>query len=317
MKLLIKSIFLAAWLALSVSDDAAAVYVLDISPSAAPLGAGGAWVALADDSSSVFYNPAGLGRIYHNEVPYAFNYLHREINGLSQTLIHQHFGLTYSLRDMRTENILDPGTLSASYQTVRDSRDLAEEDMMISSRVLSFAYGKTVMESHAGILTLGAGVKFFNEEYADFDSRGEAFDAGVQWRLPGGVALGAAVRNFGNPVSYPEGSRELPTLVTGGVAGNYMDGAFSTRLDFVQQRGGAPRLNFGTEVWIMNTLALRTGYNPDLSPDTGLTAGAGLRFSQLDILFFYIRELNIDYAYAANVGGDMQRLSLTVKLGAD
>jgi hypothetical protein len=60
------------------------------------------------------------------------------------------------------------------------------------------------------------------------------------------------------------------------------------------------------------------GYQERAYNDAKLSCGVGLSLKQLDVMFFFANELNLDYSFVPY--GDLgveHRLSLVLKLGAD
>jgi len=79
--------------------------------------------------------------------------------------------------------------------------------------------------SYAKIITdrvcVGVNAKVISETIADVSAVGFAIDFGVQYRFPGNLSLGVAVKNIGTNMSFKGGSLQTVTDLAGGQNGQH------------------------------------------------------------------------------------------------
>jgi hypothetical protein len=99
---------LGAGRAVAASAGATGAQILELMPDARAAAMGETFCAVADDVNSMYYNPAGLARVGWIEVPLSSIRLFEGVN-------FQYFGIAYSLRDVRSANINDLGTVAVGF----------------------------------------------------------------------------------------------------------------------------------------------------------------------------------------------------------
>jgi hypothetical protein len=291
--------------------------IAEIMPDARATAMGETFCAIADDVHSLYYNPAGLGLIGWTEIPVAGNELFGGVD-------YQHFGLAYSLRDVRAANLDDLGTIAAGYTEMtsgdidrRDAAGLRHGTFMTKDQMLVFGYGRTLYDSEeTGRILGGATLKTISEEIAGHTFKNNAFDAGALWQFPSsGMSLGLAVQNLGGDLSYRDEAFKQPTNIKAGAA--YRDDDVLVGLDINSPAHADPYYCLGGEYRFLRALALRAGYNTR-SDQGGFSVGFGVNLRQLDVLFMYARDIEIDYAFVPMGDlGDTHRIAMIFKLGAD
>lgn len=295
--------------------------ILEIAPDARTTAMGEAFSAIADDAYGIYYNPAGLGTLRHTEIAFANN-------SALQGIRHQHIAFAYSLRDVRTENVLSLGTLAVTFtdlnsgsMTGRDEAGADTGDFTVRDQVFTLAYGKPVYDSEtAGTFYLGAAGKFIDEALSDARYQHNVIDAGALWQMPDSLfSLGVAAQNLGGRLGYHSHSFDPPTAYRAGIGFRDALNGFTADIDVINPIHGKMMFGAGGEYRLLNSaLALRAGYNSRADQGMGLSAGIGLLLRQVDVMFFYARDVAIDYAFVPYGDlGDMHRISLTLKLGAD
>jgi hypothetical protein len=282
---------------------------------------GEAFCAIADDVNTLSYNPAGLGAITHTEIPMANN---RWLGDM----FYQHLGIAYSLRDVRTSNLQDLGTLAFSFVDLnsgpmigRDATGAETGNFTARDQVITVAYGRTMLDNPCGgKLLAGAGAKFLMEDIDGESFSNRLFDAGLLWELPWyNLRAGLAAQNLGPKLSYGSGAdQDTPSTVRAGTACRLFHNYMVVGVDYSKIQGAGAELHLGAEYLLLNVLALRMGYQERAYNDAKLSCGVGLSLKQLDVMFFFANELNLDYSFVPY--GDLgveHRLSLVLKLGAD
>jgi hypothetical protein len=261
---------------------------------------GEAYVAIANDATGNYWNPAGL----------AF------VNGVDVSFMHNEW-----FQDVRYEFLggaINDGNhalgLSAIYMTAGDieRREATGESMGTFSAydwAFSLSYANEIKEN----ISLGITGKMLYEKIHIYEAKGFAVDVGFLYRpeLPGafnGLQVGAAVQNIGPKMKFEEEEFDLPMRTRFGLAYNFpinfmkeMSGVVA--IDGVLPNDNDFRTNMGLELEFMNMIALRTGYK--MNYDTSdFTAGAG----------FMMNNYKIDYAFVpySDDLGDTHKISLGV-----
>ncbi len=282
-----------------------------LGAGARPLALGGAYTAIADDPSGLYYNPAGLASINGRQVLL----LHSETFG---SLLNHDF-ISYSNPVILRNR---PGSVAVGvYRVGGGGIILTEKDPVTGGpRVLS-------EQSHYDyLLLLGGGVrvsdkwrvggsaKIIVRSLAESSAWGLGLDLGVQYGRPDGFAAGAALTNATSTfLSYDNGTREsiLPALKIGASHGAKVD-QFTLRavadLDLLfEGRDAAAQISLGTmsldshlggEISYHQVVYFRGG------SDIGrLTLGVGIKFNRfcLDGAFLDHNDLDNSYRVSLNI----------------
>ena len=291
--------------------------LLNVAVDARSSGMGRAFAAVGEDTSAVFYNPAGLGALYHSELAGSKSFWFEDIN-------HTYAGFAYNLHDVRTSNIVELGTVYAGIMTLDASGTVtstaAASAFAPKDQVIYLAYGKPVFEREdAGSITAGIAVKFYKEEAGAVKSEGQAFDAGALWNAADkSFSAGISVQNIGDPIRHAGADVELPLNVKTGVAARFLDNRLLAAFDVNTPRTGEAVFNVGGEWWFLQAMALRAGYDSRTGQASGVSAGLGIRLQQVDVPLMYAHELTIDYSVTPyGDKGNVHRLGLGLKFGAE
>ncbi len=293
---------------------------LEIVPDARAAAMGGAYCAVSDDAGCLYFNPAGLAGINHMEIPLTSNQL---FQGMNQ----QHAGIVYSLRDVRSSNVFNMGTIAgdlsffdAGNLTKRDTAGNAQGTFPYKAMLATIAYGRKVYEAENSWQVLcGASARLLQEEADNEKANNMSFDAGTLLLTPLELlSFGFAVQNVGGKMSYASEKYDLPLNFKTGAALWLLDNSFIVAMDLNKPFYGRNWMALGTEYLLQDTLAFRVGYSTLSDAANGLSAGFGFKVRDLDLSFMYARELNIDYAFVPSGDlGDIHRITLLFKLGAD
>jgi general stress protein YciG len=261
---------------------------------------GSTYVGVAEGSASLLWNPAGLGGLKATELALHHN------SGLGDTV--QEIGV-FGMPLGRL------GGFGASINYVNsgsfDSRD--------SIGNLTGSYSASNIGASVGMgreclpgLDLGASLKANQLSLADQGYSSVALDLGALWTSPvPGLKAGLAYSNIGTSVagrSLASGLKVGASMSLDPNAENRVLLAASTEI----QQAGVSRLQLGAEDTLFSMLALRAGYqlnlsNADLSGLTGLTAGFG----------FTLKQFLLDYAYLPfGELGASHRFSVTYEFGS-
>lgn len=317
---------------LSVFQDAAAqtstaVPFLLISPSSRNSAMGEAGVAIADDVSAIFWNPAGLG----------FQ------KGMELSLNHSNWLPQFQQSDLFFEyasykmDVPGVGTLGAALTYLNlgefERRDEGNNSLgQFKSYEIAFsvAYGVRLDEDFG----LGVGLRLIHSSLSQVGTAREqgsgtatavAGDIGVLYKptkfLDGRLAAGASITNMGPSISYIDElqSDPLPTALRLGVAYDVVHEKYNTLTlttdvtKLLVSRGDDKKadpfytavfkswegdnvinsftLGAGLEYWYSQLVALRFGFfheDPSQGNRRFLTFGAGVRYDIYGFDFSYI-----------------------------
>ncbi|MAT59887.1 MAG: PorV/PorQ family protein [Melioribacteraceae bacterium] len=276
-------------------------------------GMGGAFVAVADDATSAFWNSSGLSRLPGNQftaaradwlVGTSLNYVGVVIKLDSDNA----FALSFNSLDYGDEEIttaLQPNGTGQRW----DAMDLA----------VGLSYSRNLTDR----FSIGGTLKYIQSRIWNESASAFALDVGLLFTTQfNGLKIGMNIANFGTemklagkdlfqPVdidpantgnnstivsSLETDSWNLPLMFTVGVgmdAVNTENWRWTVAADAIYPNNTTPYINGGTELVWNNILFLRVGYNSlfEEASEEGLTAGAGLQYN---IGGF---DLRIDYSY--------------------
>ena len=264
---------------------------LDIGVGARGIGMGGAYTALADDASAVYWNPAGLARLEKRELSVS----HAEL-GLGTR---EDF-LAYAQPTARGTVAAAMTYLSQGSIGGRDAAGRPTGNYQASDSAFAGAYG-----IKADFADLGASVKYLRSHIASSEAQGVSLDLGARRAFdgagPGKLIVGAALRNMGPGLKYENQRNDLPLRLAAGAA--YAVAAGRTLAVEVQAapRGGGADAGFGGEWKLIEGALLRLGWSSkSAAPEgagfdaaRGLTVGLGLERS------------GFRFDYAAQAAGEL------------
>lgn len=285
---------------------------LKIGVGARTIGMGGAFTAVANDLSAIYWNPAGLGRL--NAAEAAFNH----IDWIAD-IKYDAAAIAILLDDL--------GTIGLSFTTM----NVGEMEVTTTERPEGtgerFSAGGTMMGlSYAKNLTnkfsIGFNLKYIREDIWNMRSQTVAFDIGTLYTadILDGLNIGASMSNFGSKMrlfgrdnrvliktgsggenivnaEYELGSYELPLIFRVGLATNMMktdNNRLTVAIDAIHPNDNTEYINSGIEYSWAEIISLRGGWKSSFERGTeqGLTLGVGLQYILSSPTNFVI-----DYAY--------------------
>ncbi len=240
---------------------------------------GESYVAVANDATSVLWNPAGLCDVQGKDVLFSHNQWFEDIRseyvGTAMRFGKNGFGLGFILNNVSDIEHRAPqtGTLLGLF----NAYDVA----------LVGAYGRQVRED----LSLGLALKLLYEKMYVYSSSGFACDFGARYHPPvKNVTLAAAIQNVGNMSAMRDEEMSLPLTARAGLAyvleTEPLHGDLLLSADVSKSSDYRATFHTGLEYTFDQRFALRGGYLFG-HDDRGLSAGIGLSF----------RTYRLDYAY--------------------
>jgi hypothetical protein len=278
----------------------AGAHSLQIPPGAKANGLGMASVALADDATAAWWNPAGLGFLHRtrmglmhsqlvpdlaDDIYYEFGSWVQELQGWG-TISFNTIYLSYGKSPITHEN----SEVLGYFHSYEFSPSISYGVTMGPNTAvgLSLKYVRVDLAPKSAILDPGAG---------EGAGHSVAVDIGFLWRTDT-VSLGGVLNNFGPNISFidAEQSDPLPRHLKLGAAYYVMRheyGHVMATLDFNKMlvAGGPTIWNGGVELGYADIMAFRLGRVQDPDGDiTDFTFGGGFHVN------IGSRELYLDYA---------------------
>jgi opacity protein-like surface antigen len=278
---------------------------LKIAIGARAAGMGGAFVGVADDASSVFWNAAGIARIDPDKSELQFNHA-----GWPASLSFDQATYVFHMKKI-------PGAFSVH------ARALSMDPMIETTAYQPDPKSGTGQTFDAGMMTAGltyarsftdkfsAGVtaNMVHEGLAEFSQQTFAFDIGTLYDVGTfGMKIGMAISNIGSQIRFIDREARIPAIFRVGTSAMVMQSANQRLLasfEFSHPPDNSERLNVGAEYAFQKYVFLRGGYNINYDSE-GLAAGAGFHFP-----VSVVGMADLDYAYT-DMGdlGSVHRFSL-------
>lgn len=274
--------------------DAGALF-LRIGMGARAAGMGEAYIAVAEDASSAYWNPAAMAAVL----------------GTNVMLMHNEYIQSVRLEQISLTHETDYGTIGLGFSGLYMDELDRYEDIPSSSPLgtypvydvaVSIGFSRYIFPD----LAVGASVKPVYEKIDDQSARGVAFDIGVYHvsRIPG-VKLAAVLSNLGAPIKFVEQDFALPRVIK--VGGSFeravpaARGGILLAIDILFPNDGDVKEHIGIEYNYSKKLFLRSGFKAGYE-SYGSTFGLGVAY----------RNLSLDYGFMlmSNDLGDSHRVSL-------
>ena len=287
------------------------------------LAMGSAQVAIVNDVTAGYWNPAGLARINYPQVAL----MHEEHFG---SLMNYNYGavaipygkdMSFGISLIRSSIDGIPDTRNALYDANGDGILDIHTDRLDYTKITEFsntdwAFYLTFAKRHSDNFYWGANVKLIKRNIAEYSAMGIGFDVGAFYNPIENLFLGANVQDVTTTiVAWSTGRNELitPTAKVGAAyAVKFLGGTIMPAVDFdlrFENRQTASTFNIGPvsfdlhggfEYNFKNIFAIRAGYN-DVKQ---FTVGAGV----------FLPKLQIDYSFARFSQSEIERLPDTHRI---
>jgi long-subunit fatty acid transport protein len=291
---------------------------LRIGVGARAEGMGETFVAVANDASAIYWNPAGLASLQGREVAASHVDWPADVHYDNLTLVlpTQRFGGSFGLQFGVLATRIDETTELQPFGT---GREFSYSDMIIGA-----AYARRWTDK----LLVGVGLKYLHEDLGSQvggpTTSAMLFDVGSIFYLGlGSIRIGTALSNFGAQLRpagdfvspYTGEVRQYdgfdpPTTLRFGMAFEPLENStqrVTTAFEMNQPADNQQQMKAGVEWSYKSTFALRSGYNFN-ADQLKFSAGAGFNMDMSSV------KGSLDYAYTdGGPLGGIQRLSLMVK----
>jgi len=253
------------------------------------IGLGGAFVALADDATAAYWNPAGLSqmRLYLYAANLEYAWLPRDMGASF---------ITYAIQwPVMGSFCISWINFNAGKQEGWD--ELGEPsgfEFSTAENTFLFSYGRELYEWMYG-LSVGANLKILQQAIGNHSAVGYGLDVGLLWQpiLYWEHVFGVNVQNLFQRLHWNTGAGTDRSLVTvrAGVALKFLRSEdllffnhliFTGDMEYTEDERVIPHA--GVEWWALTSLGARAGYSSE-----GVTVGASYRpdYYQLDYVFRY------------------------------
>jgi len=290
---------------------------LDIGVGARPLAMGETFVAIADDATSLFWNPAGIAQVEKFEAIAAYTSWPADIHLYSG-------GVVYNMPNFGAVGLsftnLYSGEMNITSPEFPDGRGTFTAG--------DWAAGLTYARFLTDRFSFGATFKLIHEtlcDYGDYNVNGWAADIGTHYDTGyRSIRIGMSIMNFGPDMRYEvdndqdgktsedkidgqdndgdgltdedpeESALPLPLSFRVGLAMDVLDleaNRVTLLAELMHPSDNEERYLFGAEYWYSDMLALRTGYKVN-ADEGGLTAGAGIK-----LISETLGSVSFDYAF--------------------
>ena len=286
---------------------------LEIGPGARSLGMGSAYVSVANDASSLYWNPAGIVNVSRPEVQSFYTPWLVETQYYYNTAVvplgpYGNLGFSFTaitMDEMIVRTVQDPEP--SDYGQKFDAGNIS----------MGIAYAKKLTDR----FSFGFQTKFIQESIWQMNAQGFAVDIGTLFITKRDLRIGMSVSNFGGKLGM-EGNNTLVDIdVDENIYGNNdrIDGNLGTAkwplplmfrfgisreftfasnmkclfaVDAIHPNNNPEYLNIGLEYSAMDMVFLRVGkshtfyelsfqeedQNIDIGPEQGLSFGAGVEY---------------------------------------
>jgi len=262
------------------------------------LGMGGAFTAIANDVTAVYWNPAGIA----TQDPFQISFMH--------AMLFLDTSLDFLVASAPTERYgsFGVGILALTSGGFEQRSALNEVIGNFDTRDLAFivSWSKEVFQD----ISFGLNYKFVNQKILSYTGNGHGIDFGVKARLFDRLDGGLVLANILSPkVKLAQEAETYPLQIRAGLSSAFLDKKLVLSIEMTKISGwGKSQMHFGGEYKVMNQLAIRLGLN-----DKNLTFGAGFSFDRPGFSF---DRLGIGYSNAATSElGSSHRFSLNYAFG--
>lgn len=275
---------------------------LKIEPGVRPVGMGGAYVAVADDINSVYWNPAGLVQLKTKEFSFVHTAWLEKINHETIAFASPAGPLfAYGL------NIVYFGTTDIDRRTVAG---ISDGKAKVADYYESVSLAWKLMDT----ISVGATIKGIQMTLDNDKGSGYALDLGALQKMPLNLSAGIMVQNLGPKMKAVDTSEKLPTNIKAGLAWRALENKLLLAGDMDLPNDREMKLHAGAEYQFNKMFALRAGFEDvgSLGNSSGMTAGISINENMLDEILNVNMQFDYSWLYFGELGST-HRIGISVK----
>jgi hypothetical protein len=257
---------------------------LRMGVGARALAMGGSYVAIANDATAGYWNPAGLALV--EDVSIELMYSHdisfdRSLNygGIAKNFDFGSLGFSYIGGGMNDLDEYDDG-----------NNRIGTFDTREHAFILSYATNALSFIRNCAPAYLGISFKGIMQDMGDSDGSqfGLGADVGAMFSPVEMLTFGMAVQDIGSKILDPNDS--IPYHIRLGVAARALDNALTVTAGAAKTRHiGDPTLQLGAEYWTEFSMDKYAGVRVGMD-EGAFAAGLGLKISGIGLNYAYVVE---------------------------
>jgi hypothetical protein len=281
-----KELIISLWLFLSFTigqlSTADAGMFEDLGAGARPLAMGKSFIAVANDASAVYWNPAGLTQVEKDEITTMYADLYNMGLVSYQSICFAHPGIA-------------GGSMGLGYLRTSTTEKVTFLDFQENTFLLSYAI------SPIRYFSVGVSLKYF---LADFDTKGSGagIDTGILFNYGNRISVAVMVQNVDQPkIQFQTGGSDcLPSNLKAGLAFMPVQGwvISSDLVNIIDD----PQVHLGTEYWITKHFAMRLGGIKQYQNNWTYSGGLGIKYKVMQLDYAYQRHFDLDDTHYFSLG---------------
>lgn len=270
---------------------------LKIAVGARAAAMGGAFVGVADDGSSLFWNAAGIARIDPDKSELSLNHA----NWPAELSFDQ---ISYVFHVKRIPGAFGIHARALTMDPMVETTAYQPDPVVGTGRTFDagmMAAGITYARSFTDKFSAGVTGNFIHEGLAEFSQQSFAVDIGSLYDVGTlGMKIGMSINNIGSQIRFIERDGRIPSIFRVGTSATLLqssDQKLIGSFEFSHPPDNSERLNVGAEYAFRKYLFLRGGYNINYDAE-GIAGGVGFHFpvsvagqADMDYAFTDMKEL--------------------------
>ena len=247
---------------------------LKIGVGARAAGMGGAYVAMTDDATAVFWNAAGIARVEEGKSQISINHANWPAE-----LSYDQVGYVFHMKKI-------PGAFAvhARALTMKPMEETTAFQPFGTGRTFDagmMSAGLTYARSFTDKFSAGVTVNMIHTGLADLSQQTFAVDIGTLYDVgAAGMKIGMAIQNIGSQEKFIEREARIPSIFRVGTTATLFKGGdqkLTGSFEFSHPPDNSERVNVGAEYAFHQYLFLRGGYAFNYDAE-GMSGGIGFHF---------------------------------------
>ena len=288
---------------------------LNIGVGPRAIAMGGAFSAIANDATAMYWNPAGVAGISQYEVVFS------QTNWIADIDIN-YIGIVLPMGD---NGVAGFSVTALTMDDMLITTELNPEGLGATFSAGSYSFGLTYARKLYDTFSIGANIKYVREDISDSRAEGVAFDIGTLFDTPfWGVKFSSSITNFGSKMRldgddlviqydsdpqaggnndkvdarYQTDAFDLPLRLQIGFSRDLQimeNQRLTLAVDAAHPNDNTEYVNLGGELGLFDEhVFLRGGYKTlwIRDPEETFTLGGGLRYRSLEFV-----DIAVDYSY--------------------